>query len=420
MATPVVTDFSAVSSARQAPEASTAHTPVIVDLEDDAKDEAITASGARRKQLRMAFGACVVLVALVVGCAVGFSGSSSVPGAAASSSDALSSQSLVDSGASSNGHSQPTHPPPDSVGDSTAPTTTPTVLGYETHAGAPSTAPTTTQPTTPAPTATKPRLPYKDTKFDWLNIDEWQGDNDMPATFAKEGFKSNLIEVTTFGQSYQRSPVLRTKQGWAGEKVIYLEWTVYAGSDANIWMLPTALTSQFGDPRWPNCGEYDIFEMFNGDAAIGHTGTTDAFWGGGLSSFGQSTMHMASTNCFAPYYVRQPNVGSQAAQWKVEWNAKISMAVVFGTDGHGQFIQQIRNPKITRSGDTVDVSAEGGVATDKIYNNANMYWGVAPTGACAAGHNPATGYPFWNAFRLVLQEQYQGRFEVHTVQVFTK
>ncbi|RHY15657.1 hypothetical protein DYB36_007736 [Aphanomyces astaci] len=408
MGTPVVSAFNVTSSSRDLPTA--AHTPGRHVQADNKAD----GGTSRRKQLRMFTGGCIVLVAVVVGCAVGLTG-----GTTSSNGDAASSSSDPISVTTPAAHPTPDPQQPGALPHNATSNTTstpPSALSYVLPPAISTPAPT------PAPTTTRPRLPYKDTHFDWLNINEWQGDNDVSAAFAKGGFKPSAIEVSTFGLPFQQSPVLRTKQGWAGEKVIYLEWTVYAGSDANIWMLPTALTSQFGDPRWPNCGEYDIFEMFNGDAAIGHTGTTDAFWGGGLTAFGQSTMHMASGGCFAPYYVRQPNVGAQAAQWKVEMNVKIAMAVVFGVDAGGQYIQQIRNPKITRGGadDTVDVSADGGIAADKIYNNANLYWGVAPVGACAAGHNPATGYPFWNPFRLVLQEQYQGRFDVHTVQVFTK
>ncbi len=84
MATPsIVSDFNVASSSRQQPQPTTAHTPVIVELDDDVKDEGLTSS--RRKQIRMAMGACIMLVALIVGCAVGFTSGSSNADAAQSS-----------------------------------------------------------------------------------------------------------------------------------------------------------------------------------------------------------------------------------------------------------------------------------------------------------------------------------------------
>ncbi|RHY10944.1 hypothetical protein DYB36_012442, partial [Aphanomyces astaci] len=278
-------------------------------------------------------------------------------------------------------------------------------------------APAPTPPPTTSPSA--PRYPYKDTKFNWLDIKEWQGDKDVSPSFASGGFQHDKIEVSTFGKPFNQSPVLRTKRGWSGEKILFVEWITYPGSDTNIWLLPTSLFSQFGDSRWPNCGEYDIYEMFNGDAAIGHSGTQNFFYGGGLDTFGQSTTHIASTHCFAPFFVQQPSVGSQAAQWPVRYHNKISMAVVFGRDGNGLFIQQILDPTIVDGADgTADI--QGGTPADKMYNNANTYWGVKPEGACAAGHDPNGGYPFFGEFRLVFQEQFHGKFDITNIRVLAK
>ncbi|RHY75806.1 hypothetical protein DYB34_014207, partial [Aphanomyces astaci] len=264
-----------------------------------------------------------------------------------------------------------------------------------------------------------PRYPYKDTKFDWLNIKEWQGDNDKDPSFASGGFQHDKIEVSTFGKPFNKSPVLRTKRGWSGEKILFVEWITYFGSDTNIWLLPTSLSSQFGDSRWPNCGEYDIYEMFNGDAAIGHSGTVNLFYGGGLDTFGQSTTHIASKDCYAPYFLKKPSVGSQAAQWPVRYHNKISMAVVFGRDDNGLFIQQILDPTIVDGADGT-AKIEGGTSADKMYNNANTYWGVKPEGNCAAGHDPNGGYPFFGEFRLVFQEQFHGKFEITNIRVLAK
>jgi len=264
-------------------------------------------------------------------------------------------------------------------------------------------------------------LSYTDTQFDWKNINNWQGDVGTSADFASGGFSNKGIEVSTFGRSYERSQILRTRQGWSGPKIIFIEWTSYDGSDTNIWMTPTILQNQFGDSRWPNCGEYDIFEMFNGDAAIGNDGTKDFFYGGSLQGFGQSTMHMSSTTCFAPLHLQKPMVTSTNAQFQISYGTKTSMAVVYGTDGNGQYIQQIQNPSFTTgSNNTYDISVGGGTATAKIYNNDQLYWGVSPTGGCSSGHDSSSGYPFFNEFRLILQEQYKGKFFVSNIQIFKK
>ncbi|RHY86802.1 hypothetical protein DYB37_010131 [Aphanomyces astaci] len=280
----------------------------------------------------------------------------------------------------------------------------------------------------PAPTTAPPKLlSYTDTKFDWLDIRNWQGDNEISATsFASSAFKPDRIHVSTFGRPFEKSPVLRTTPGWKGNRALLIEWTSYAGSDTNIWLLPTSLTSQFHTTAWPKCGEYDIFEMFNGDAAIGHKGTTNLWFNGGLEGFGQSTLHMSTTKCFAPFYpngMNRPSSSSQSAQWHTAYGAKNAMAVVFGTDGNGKFIQQIQNPKIVLGpNSTVDIETDGANAAAKIYTNDNLYWGVKPVGGCADGYDGGSpGFPFMtDDFRLILQEQYQGTFDVTNFKVFVK
>ncbi|RHX99372.1 hypothetical protein DYB36_013843 [Aphanomyces astaci] len=281
---------------------------------------------------------------------------------------------------------------------------------------------TTSAPTTPAPTPapTEKLLPFTDTKFDWTNFASWEADTSADCSWAKGGFKGSSIEVSSFGRPFKESPVIRTKKGWSGEKVLHIEWTSNPGSDTNIWLLPTSLVNQFGDLRWPNCGEYDIFEMFNGDAAIGHSGTI-SYFGGGLTDFGQSTTHIASKDCFAAETVHKPMVAPNGAQYSVAYGRKTSMTIIFGSDSKGKFIQQAQDATLKAGpNSTYDVVLDGATVTDKIYNNAQSYWGTTPTGGCAAGFNPDSGYPFWGEFRLILQEQYQGSFVVSNFQVLTK
>ncbi|OQR84713.1 hypothetical protein ACHHYP_13020, partial [Achlya hypogyna] len=261
-----------------------------------------------------------------------------------------------------------------------------------------------------------PLRAYQDIHFNWLDPNNWSGDTGASIDFARGAFDGTKITVTTFGKPYEQSPVIRTIPGWSGEKILFIEWTTYAESNTNIWLLPTLLVNQFGDLRWPNCGEYDIFEMFNGGKPSG--GTKNYF---NYALFGQSTTHISSLSCFAPEYISKPMVTASAAQYEIVVGVPTSMAVVFGSDTQGQYIQQIQNPVLIPGPNaTYDLAPDQGVVGAKIYNDANHYWGVPPVGGCAAGFNPSTGYPFFGEFRLVLQEQFLGHFEVTQFKVLRK
>ncbi|KDO29768.1 hypothetical protein SPRG_04885 [Saprolegnia parasitica CBS 223.65] len=238
-----------------------------------------------------------------------------------------------------------------------------------------------------------PLRTYQDSGFAWRDPNNWSGDTGASIDFASSAFDGTKISVSTFGEPYAASPVLRTIRGWSGEKILYIEWTTYAQSNTNIWLLPTLLTHQFGDPRWPNCGEYDIFEMFNGGKPAG----TKNYFNYGL--FGQSTTHIASLQCFAPEYIASPMVSSSAAQYEIQVGVSTAMAVIFGSDDRGQYLQQIQNPVLLPGQNaTFDISLSDGVIGARIYNDANHYWG----------------------FRLVLQEQYLGYFDVTNFLVLQK
>lgn len=236
---------------------------------------------------------------------------------------------------------------------------------------------------------------------------------------------------------------IRTKKGWGGEKIVLVEWERSDTSDTNIWMLNTKLQSQFGkDNGWPYWGEIDIFEMFTQDKR--DKGNYD-FSGFGpyssVESYGQLTLHNGpkwgtGDPCFCPsspaksqwYQNSSPMTSGCTAQFAN--TPKNSIATVWGRDGKGQFLQLYQNPTITKGGkiddkQTYDVAA-GGTSTMRIYNNADLFWGTPSSAPCAkgGGHNPATGFPFFEDFRLVLEEQKKGDgsawFKVTNVQIFVK
>ncbi|KAF0690826.1 Aste57867_17814 [Aphanomyces stellatus] len=430
MATPVVTtDYEETASARiPGPVIHIVLTPNIDELDESAPKEPPVVLDEKTlffqstPMRKRACVAAVCLVAVVCACAIGFTvGAEPSANSSASSTPAnvFVSQGQVESPGG---------------GTSLATTTTPSA-GTTTAMGGSAAAPTPTTPqveaaelvrtSLPPTTTSLPTLPYTDTQFDWLNIANWQGDNDVSAaSFAAKAFMSDRIHVSGFNKPIDQTPILRTVRGWSGRRILFLEWTAYDHSDANLWLLPTSLRSQFQTSDWPRCGEYDIFEMFNGDAAIGHAGTTNLYFGDGLEGFGQSTMHMASTNCWAPYYGlgRQPMASSQAAQWQTGYGMKMSMAVIFDSDAHGKYILQVQNPTfVAGAHNTVDLVLDKSIQAEKIYSNGNTYWGVAPVGGCAAGFDGGAGFPYFtNDFRLILQEQNTGYFDVTTFKVFTK
>ncbi|KAG6609898.1 uncharacterized protein IUM83_01007 [Phytophthora cinnamomi] len=299
---------------------------------------------------------------------------------------------------------------------------------------------------TPTPTSTQATqssssgeaLAYSIVDFDWTDASKWQ--------YASGGSVSSDMVTSsgiTLTPSNSKEPI-RTIEGWSGEKVVYIEWERTSTSDTNIWMLNTKLEDQFATGNgWPYWGELDLFEMFTQDASdnpaydfTGFGGFTD------VSSYGQLTMHMGPATadgspCFCPaspsksswYQNTQPMTSGCTAQFSND--EKNSIAAVWGSDGTGQYIQLIQNPTITKGGklsgkDTYDVGTGSGGVTSKIYNNAELFWGVDATDKCATagGHDATSGFPFFESFRIILEEQKKGdssaSFTVTNIQIFSK
>ncbi|KAG7378570.1 hypothetical protein PHYBOEH_000303 [Phytophthora boehmeriae] len=280
-------------------------------------------------------------------------------------------------------------------------------------------------------------LAYSAVDFDWTDASNWEYSSGK--TVPSDMVTSSGI---TLNPGNSAEPI-RTKDGWSGEKVVYIEWERTSTSDTNIWMLNTKLQDQFGKGNgWPYWGELDLFEMFTQDAADQPAYDFTGFGGfSSVSSYGQLTMHMGPATedgspCFCPaspsksswYQNTQPMTSGCTAQFSND--EKNSIAAVWGSDGTGQFIQLIQNPTITKGGklngaDTYDVATGSGGVTSKIYNNAQLFWGVDATDSCATagGHDATSGFPFFESFRLILEEQKKGdssaSFTVKNIQIFT-
>lgn len=280
-------------------------------------------------------------------------------------------------------------------------------------------------------------LGYSVVDFDWTDASNWEYSSG--ATVSSSMVTSSGIKLTP---SNSAEPI-RTLQGWSGEKIVYIEWERSSTSDTNIWMLNTKLEDQFATNNgWPYWGELDLFEMFTQDAIDQPAYDFTGFGGfSSVSSYGQLTMHMgpATTDgspCYCPsaasksswYKNTQPMTSGCTAQFSND--ASNSLAAVWGSDGTGQFIQLIQNPTITKGGklngvDTYDIATGSGGVTSKIYNNADLFWGVDASDSCASagGHNANTGFPFFESFRLVLEEQKKSDssayFTVTNIQIFT-
>lgn len=281
-------------------------------------------------------------------------------------------------------------------------------------------------------------LGYSAVDFDWTDSSNWQYASGSAVDSSM--FSGDSITLTPDTSS---EPI-RTLTGWSGEKIVLIEWTRSSTSDTNIWMLNTAIKDQFASGNgWPYYGELDIFEMFTQDAvtypSYDYSGFVDYT---SVSSYGQLTMHMgprtedgdpcycsASASKSAWYDDIKSMVTSCGAQFAN--NAQDSIATVFGSDSTGQYIQLIQNPVVTKGAKkdgsyTYDITAnENSVSTSKIYNNAKLFWGVDASDACASGggHNAETGFPFFEEFRIVLEEQKKddssAYFKVTNIQVFT-
>jgi hypothetical protein len=271
--------------------------------------------------------------------------------------------------------------------------------------------------------------------FNWKDPSNWEYANGAPVAAGMVG--PDGIKLTS---SNSFTPI-RTKAAWGGEKIVYIEWERSDSSDTNIWMLNTKLRNQFGVGNgWPYWGELDIFEMFTQDAVNGYDFTG---FGGftNVASYGQLTLHNGPRKedgqpCFCPsshtkamwYQNSQPMTSGCTAQFAN--TPKNSMATVWGTDGNGQYLQLYQNPTIVVGAkvggvQTYDVKP-GGTTSMKIYNNKDLFWGTPASAPCAAagGHNPATGFPFFEEFFLVLEEQKKNDgnawFKVNNIQVFKK
>ncbi|KAE8909046.1 hypothetical protein PF005_g18099 [Phytophthora fragariae] len=281
-------------------------------------------------------------------------------------------------------------------------------------------------------------LAYSLVDFDWTDASKWQYASD--SSVSSDMVTSSGITLTA---ANSQEPI-RTIEGWSGEKVVYIEWERTSSSDTNIWMLNTKLEDQFATGNgWPYWGELDLFEMFTQDASE-HPAYDYSGFGGfsDVSSYGQLTMHMGPATadgspCFCPaspsksswYDNSQPMTSGCTAQFSND--EKNSIAAVWGSDGNGQYIQLIQNPTITKGGklsgkDTYDVGTGSGGVTSKIYNNAELFWGVPATDKCATagGHDATSGFPFFESFRIILEEQKKGdssaSFTVTNIQIFSK
>ncbi|TMW64593.1 hypothetical protein Poli38472_011473 [Pythium oligandrum] len=309
-------------------------------------------------------------------------------------------------------------------GNSTTPTPTP------------SPSPSTEAPT-PSPTD-GPILPFHAVDFDWTNPSNWEYSSGR--SVGDSVFTDGGIKLTPANSA---EPI-RTKKGWGGEKIVLIEWERSETSDTNIWMLNTKLQNQFGVGNgWPYWGELDIFEMFTQDAADKRAYDFSGFGTfSNVASYGQLTLHNGPRTedgqpCFCPsaasksswYKNTAPMTSGCTAQFSN--TPKNAIATVWGTDGTGQYLQLIQNPTITKGGklnnaQTFDIGTGSGAVTSKIYNNKELFWGTPASSACAVngGHNPNTGFPFFEDFRLILEEQKKGDssawFKVTNIQIFVK
>lgn len=280
-------------------------------------------------------------------------------------------------------------------------------------------------------------LGYSIVDFDWTDASNWEYASG--AAVSSSMVTSSGITLTPDNSD---EPI-RTLQGWSGEKIVYISWTRTSTSDTNIWMLNTKLEDQFATNNgWPYWGEIDLFEMFTQDAVTYPSYDYSGFGGfTSVSSYGQLTMHMGPATadgspCFCPssasksawYQNTQPMTSGCTAQFSND--ASNSIAAVWGSDSTGKYIQLIQNPTITKGGrlngvDTYDITTGSGGVTSKIYNNANLFWGVDATDSCATagGHNADTGFPFFESFRIILEEQKKSdssaSFTINDIKIFT-
>lgn len=268
---------------------------------------------------------------------------------------------------------------------------------------------------------------YRDSNFDWKNRDEWEWADGSPMHDGASLFHGNSITVN---RDIRNTP-FRTRRGWSGKKVVYFEWITHSVSDTNIWMLNTKISPQFGSTMWPHYGELDLFEMFNQDE-IERPGT--GYHNGfrqfhEIDSYGATTFHTGvyGNRCNCPsshskqhWYRNQPGKPSAcSAQHANRRNQVNRMAAIFNYGHGGQYIQIVQDPiLITRRDNTMDIQVPAN-AVPPFVNNHDLFWGI-PRGQCNhGGHNPSTGFPFFEDFRFIVQEQMPGgSFELVNFKVF--
>ena len=80
-----------------------------------------------------------------------------------------------------------------------------------------------------------------------------------------------------------------------------------------------------------------------------------------------------------------------------------------------------------------DINCSGDYSTDgvlldineEIYNNDKLFWGMPAEAECAikGGHNPDTGFPFFEEFYLTLEEQKKDPdswFKINNIEIYIK
>ena len=270
-------------------------------------------------------------------------------------------------------------------------------------------------------------------EFNWTDMNNWEyssGNNVLESMF-----QNNQILLSS-----ENSPEpIRTKMSWKGEKVIIFEWERSDNSDTNIWMLNEKLRDQFAKGNgWPYWGELDIFEMFTEDKILqpqydftGFKDFTD------ISSYGQLTLHMGPKHndgdpCFCPssytkelwYQDIKYMTSSCTGQIPNVNNNKVAM--IFGIDENGQYLQLVQFPVIEKVDNLYSIiSNENSNILSKIYNNRELFWGVPANVDCAqkGGHNPNTGFPFFEEFYIVLEEQKKDPdswFKINNIEIYIK
>jgi hypothetical protein len=275
---------------------------------------------------------------------------------------------------------------------------------------------------------------YKLLPYDWKDLNNWEYSSGNPVK--PEMFTNDQILLSS-----ENSPEpIRTKTSWSGEKIIIIEWERSENSDTNIWMLNEKLRNQFEKNNgWPYWGELDIFEMFTEDKILqpqydftGFKDFTD------VSSYGQLTLHMGPKHgdgdpCFCPashtkelWYQNIPSMTSGCtAQFKNINKNKIAM--VFSKDENGHYLQVIQFPIVNNiENDLYSITSNSdSILTSKIYNNDKLFWGMPAEAECAikGGHNPDTGFPFFEEFYLTLEEQKKDPdswFKINNIEIYIK